>query len=181
MNETVRPRKSRRNSRSARTPRLLSAFLPVALQAGVRLPERHRLLVRLSVRAEVRGRGNHLEVDVTRLDREKRELIAELQKVHGEKTAEILRLEGSVHTLHELLAARNADVEALRGVVATLQKDLVDAQRDLESRAKTLHDTTNAAHSAYAEIARLQGLLDMIYRSRTWKLHTMVEKMKGRG
>src|SRR5215208_1354371 len=56
-NEMVRPRKSRRNSRSARAPRLRSALLPVALQPGVGLPERHSLLVRLAVGAEVGGRG----------------------------------------------------------------------------------------------------------------------------
>ncbi len=33
----------------------------------------------------------------------------------------------------------------------------------------------------YTEIARLQGTLDAIFQSRTWKLHSMVEKMKGRG
>src|SRR5215216_6285817 len=93
-NEMVRPRKSRRNSRSARAPRrragaampfvpvggadgwagkarpsrgrrrkrrLGSALLPVALQPGVGLPERHRLLVRLAVRAEV-GCGLRLEL-----------------------------------------------------------------------------------------------------------------------
>src|SRR6185503_13063216 len=32
----------------------------------------------------------------------------------------------------------------------------------------------------YAEIGRLQTTLDSIFQSRTWKLHAMVEKMKGR-
>ncbi len=31
------------------------------------------------------------------------------------------------------------------------------------------------------EVARLNDLLEMIYRSKTWKLHTMVEKARGRG
>jgi len=30
-------------------------------------------------------------------------------------------------------------------------------------------------------VARLQNLLDSIFRSRTWKLHSIVERMKGRG
>src|SRR5262245_53224042 len=52
--ETVRPRKRSRNSRSASTRRLCSSLLlPVALQARVGLPERHRLLVRLEVGAEI--------------------------------------------------------------------------------------------------------------------------------
>ena len=42
------------------------------------------------------------------------------------------------------------------------------------------HETHEALERARVEIARLNGLLDMIYRSKTWKLHTMMEKMRGR-
>jgi hypothetical protein len=33
---------------------------------------------------------------------------------------------------------------------------------------------------AHAEIQRLEGLLAQIYRSRTWKLHLFLEKVRGR-
>ncbi len=42
-------------------------------------------------------------------------------------------------------------------------------------------ETHAALERARVEIARINGLLDMIYRSRTWKLHTLVEKVRGRG
>src|SRR5215218_8589915 len=62
-NEMVRPRKRSRNSRSARAPSLRNsrALLPVALQPGVGLPERHRLLVRVAV-----GCGLRLELLLAR-------------------------------------------------------------------------------------------------------------------
>jgi len=41
-------------------------------------------------------------------------------------------------------------------------------------------ETQTSVQALYAEIHRLQGLLDMIYASRTWKLHTIVQKVKGR-
>ena len=41
-------------------------------------------------------------------------------------------------------------------------------------------ETQTTAQSLYAEVRRLQSMLDMIYASRTWKLHTIVEKVKGR-
>ena len=41
-------------------------------------------------------------------------------------------------------------------------------------------ETQTTVQSLYAEVRRLQGLLDMIYASRTWKLHSIVEKVKGR-
>jgi len=44
---------------------------------------------------------------------------------------------------------------------------LIEAQR-----------TNGALH---AEVARMQNLLDVIFKSRTWKLHTIVERVKGRG
>ena len=59
---------------------------------------------------------------------------------------------------------------------------------DLLVRVGMLGDTRDGFEEAkrtinalWNEITRLQGLLDTIYRSRTWKLHSIVERMKGRG
>jgi len=41
-------------------------------------------------------------------------------------------------------------------------------------------ETQTTVQSLYAEVRRLQSMLDMIYASKTWKLHTIVEKVKGR-
>jgi LmbE family N-acetylglucosaminyl deacetylase len=130
---------------------------------------------------EERGRAHHLEVDLARLEREKQELIAQMQAMHGELNANVLRLEGSVHQLNDLLASRNRDVEAAAGAVGAMKTHVENVERDLETKRAAVQNATSATHSAYAEIARLQGLLDMIYNSRTWKLHATLEKMRGRG
>jgi len=49
--------------------------------------------------------------------------------------------------------------------------------KDLQS-AFSESQQTNAA--LFDEIGRLQELLDTIFKSRTWKLHEIVERMKGR-
>ncbi|MGZ7042547.1 MAG: hypothetical protein ACXVH7_12210, partial [Thermoanaerobaculia bacterium] len=58
------------------------------------------------------------------------------------------------------------EISALRLETAQLRPAVTEAQ------------TTISA--LYAEVQRLQSLLDQIYGSRTWKLHTIVEKMRGR-
>ncbi|MEA2463170.1 MAG: hypothetical protein QOJ98_917, partial [Acidobacteriota bacterium] len=76
---------------------------------------------------------------------------------------------------------------ALQGLVPELTYKTAEAARvtfELERAREDLR-TSNAASAAElerlrVEIARLNGLLEMIYRSKTWKLHTMVEKARGR-
>jgi hypothetical protein len=42
-------------------------------------------------------------------------------------------------------------------------------------------DAARALEQMRVEISRLNGLLEMIYRSKTWKVHTTLEKLRGRG
>ena len=44
-----------------------------------------------------------------------------------------------------------------------------------------LDRTTTALQSTRAEAERLQGLLDMIFSSRTWEIYTQVDRLRGRG
>lgn len=119
---------------------------------------------------DVRGERDHLRGDFARLEREKAGLIAELSGLHGR----IAQLEGANAELRVQIAAADAD----RYEKSVRLGDLQTAHTDLVSAHEEAKRTSNAL---YVEVARLQTLLDMIYESRTWKLHTIVEKMKGRG
>jgi len=124
----------------------------------------------LSEVTEARGLRHHLETNLARVEREKSELIARMSTIHEEATGYALRvreLEGVVRQM-ELVAEM-----AARDGAAVL-----DERETLRRQEAELRTTVNAL---YAEIHRLQALLETIYGSRTWKLHTMVEKMKGRG
>ena len=75
--------------------------------------------------------------------------------------------------------ARAASDQAPDWLRAAAQQKLPDY--DKETKAVILLDETQTTvQSLYTEVRRLQSLLDMIYASRTWKLHTIVEKVKGR-
>jgi hypothetical protein len=49
---------------------------------------------------------------------------------------------------------------------------------EVEPALVELQRTNGALH---AEVARMQNVLDAIFQSRTWKLHTIIERVKGRG
>jgi LmbE family N-acetylglucosaminyl deacetylase/glycosyltransferase involved in cell wall biosynthesis len=68
------------------------------------------------------------------------------------------------------LAARCAALEAERPKLAARLSDLARAHQ--ESGAKI--------EERFREITRLNGLLSEIYRSRTWKLHLWLERLRGR-
>jgi len=96
-------------------------------------------------------------------------LVAELHRTRGE----VARLETEAEALEEQVEAaakaRNeADVEAAdtRARMARLEVDH--------------RGTIEALTAANAEIQRLNGLLQTIYRSRTWKLHCLLERLRGR-
>ncbi|MEO8035144.1 MAG: PIG-L family deacetylase [Acidobacteriota bacterium] len=139
--------------------------------------QKRRLSAMFSTLVEEKGQRHHSEVDLTRLLREKNELIGQLQKADGitrEATLRIAALEPKLErALEEEAEARRAsEVAAARGV---------EFQAAIEATQRSLLESQTTVGALYAEVHRLQGLLDTIYRSRTWKLHTIVEKVKGRG
>ena len=67
------------------------------------------------------------------------------------------------------LEARVAELEAERPRLTARLEELTRSSRDFSARAGELH----------GEIARLNGLLEQIYRSRTWKLHLWLERLRG--
>ena len=78
-------------------------------------------------------------------------------------------------------------ISHLEGANAEIRNALAAAEADRHEKGVRLKDLqaafsesqqTNAA--LFGEVSRLQELLDMIYKSRTWKLHEIVERMKGR-
>ena len=129
---------------------------------------------------ETIGRESHTRNDLARLEREKQELIASMGQLHERLNAETVRaasLDSVVATLRELVATREAElVETER-----LRHENADQRREMIELRRALEESGNGLRAAHVEIGRLQGLLDMIFRSRTWKLHTMVERFRGRG
>jgi len=149
--------------------------------AGAFERQKNLLFSRTNELAGERGRLHHLMTDLARLEREKQELVARIGSTHTEASGAIAELNGIRAALQDALAQRDRNIASLTEE-NTLQKKDVEAWRarcgDSEKAIQTLTDANAALN---AEIIRLNGLLDMIYRSRTWKLHTTLEKLRGRG
>lgn len=118
------------------------------------------------------GRAAHLALDVERLVREKTLLIAELTeaRVRSEARAEAdaaerQRLEGHLRNVEDFL--RNAERR-----VHELERHRTELEQDRSGKDELIG-------RLYAEIERLNALLQQIYASRAWRLHSMVERVRG--
>ena len=153
-----------------------AALMGEHLFANVLEREKQRTVALEGDLVEARGARSRGDQEIARLERDKQSLIAQIGALSeriNETMMRISHLEGANAEIrgaldganHERYAAvaRIAEVEA---AFATSQSALVETER------------TNIA--LYAEVARLQNLLDTIFKSRTWKLHTIVERVKGR-
>jgi LmbE family N-acetylglucosaminyl deacetylase len=146
-----------------------AALIDENVMADVFELQKRRLTAVHNDAVEAKGLQNHLEVDIARLQRDKATLGAEIQALHNRVNEALMRishLEGANAEIRNALAAAEAD----RHEKGVRLKDLQSAHAESQQ--------TNAA--LFAEVARLQELLDTIFKSRTWKLHTIVERMKGR-
>jgi len=142
--------------------------------------EKQRTLAIASELAEARGLRGHFEQNIARLERD-------AARLEGDKASLIGELQRQSERLNEMTMYKctvEGTIEELRNALGLAQKErnellvrvgeLGDARAGFEEAQQTIT-------ALYAEIARLQGTLDSIFQSRTWKLHSMVEKMKGRG
>jgi LmbE family N-acetylglucosaminyl deacetylase len=126
------------------------------------------------------GRASHLERDVYRLEREKASLLRDLQQQHevtNQQAMRISELHGALGAV-ERMAAEHAQV-----AIENARAGETHARRAAELEATLASATgqhTSAVTALYAEIHRLQNIINAIYQSRSWKLHMLVERMKGR-
>jgi len=146
-----------------------AALIDEKVFANVFEKQKKHMNLLLNDTVDARGLQNHLEVDIARLQREKSTLSAEIQALHNRVNEALMRishLEGANAEIRNALAAAEAD----RYEKGVRLKDLQAAHAESQQ--------TNAA--LFTEVGRLQDLLDQIFKSRTWKLHEIVERMKGR-
>jgi LmbE family N-acetylglucosaminyl deacetylase/glycosyltransferase involved in cell wall biosynthesis len=126
---------------------------------------------------EARGARNRNEQEVARLERDKQSLIAQIGALNeriNETMMRISHLEGANAEIRGALEGANRERYAAVARIAEFEAAFDDSQSALIEAQRT-----NGA--LYAEVARMQKLLDAIFKSRTWKLHTIVERVKGRG
>jgi len=95
-----------------------------------------------------------------------------------------------VHWYHRDAETRDRLIrlEELERRVEDLEREKRAAFNDREAAQARVHELLQAhaeyqrrVSDLYREIERLNGLLDRIYASRTWKLHVLLDRFRGRG
>jgi hypothetical protein len=146
---------------------------PETLSRALELQKRRMESAR-SEAADKGGLAGHLELDVMRLTREKEQLIREIETMTHTHADAVARMEGAIRE-----ASRQLDEH--RAAMATMQKHLVDSSSALDELREDQRQKEELQQKLYAEIARLNALLETIYASRSWKLHQLAERLSGRG
>jgi LmbE family N-acetylglucosaminyl deacetylase len=126
---------------------------------------------------EARGASNALRTDIDRLTRERDAAYTqngEAQDLINGYAMRTRELDASLQTLREICARQENHLERLT-------RELEPLHRERDQLLAANAETSAALELARVEVQRLNGLLNMIYRSRTWKLHTTLEKFRGRG
>jgi LmbE family N-acetylglucosaminyl deacetylase/glycosyltransferase involved in cell wall biosynthesis len=147
-----------------------AALMGENLFANVFEREKRRAVALEGDAVEARGARNRIEQEVARLERDKQSLIAQIGALSeriNETMMRISHLEGANAEIRGALDGANRERYAATTRLTEVEPALVELQR-----------TNGALH---AEVARMQNLLDALFKSRTWKLHTIVERVKGRG
>jgi chromosome segregation ATPase len=125
---------------------------------------------------EARGARGRTELEVARLERDKLSLITQIGALSeriNETMMRISHLEGANAEIRGALDGANRERYAAAARLSEIEKAFA-----VRETASAELERTNQA--LYAEVARLQNLIDTIFKSRTWKLHSIVERVKGR-
>lgn len=122
--------------------------------------------------AEAAGRAHLLETEQRRTARENLELVRRSGEEHERASASANQMGSRINTLQEELARAGENYERMATRIGELQSEL-------NAREETLRDRESLLENNFSEIAHLSGILDQIYASRVWKLHTIVERLKG--
>ena len=154
------------------------------LLANVFERQKRRLGTLYSSVIETKGQIDSALVNAARLEREKAQLIDDGAKQHHEIVGYSLRvreLEGAMQSLSAMAEEYQRHAQQLERAVRDSERECAKALMENDQLRNANRETHEALERARVEIARLNGLLDMIYHSRTWKIHTMLERVRGRG
>jgi chromosome segregation ATPase len=148
--------------------------------ANVFESQKRRLNALFARFVETEGQLDFVRRDEARLEREKSELLRSGLVQHETISAyshRVTELEASIHALNDVV------IEYTQQVLANerLARENEDVGAINQQLRGELDRVGSESKLLRVEIQRLNGLLEMIYRSRTWKVHTMVEKLRGRG
>lgn len=122
--------------------------------------------------AETLGRAHHFETEARKLARELETTARRAGESHARASESAREMGGRIHALEGELARAGGNYERLA-------RALGEIEAELRLRDRTLDERETLLQQQFAEIERLNGILDQIFHSRTWKAHQLIEKLKG--
>jgi LmbE family N-acetylglucosaminyl deacetylase len=91
---------------------------------------------------------------------------------------------GTAEEQAEELVRKSAELGVRLRELETERRELLSENELVHARVAELFASNEEYHrrigEIHAEVERLEGILSQIYRSRTWKLHLLLERMRGR-
>ena len=130
---------------------------------------------------EAKGQADAAKIEIARATRES---IESLNLING-YALRVRELDGALQAAQTAAAgaAHTAYIE-IQDLVSRIEAKTVQIEhltRENQDLRASNTEAARALEQLRAEIDRLNGLLAMIYRSKTWKVHTTLEKLRGRG
>jgi LmbE family N-acetylglucosaminyl deacetylase len=130
---------------------------------------------------ESRGQTNAAQLEIARATRES---IESMNTING-YALRVRELEGAIAATQQAFTAACAEsLIEKQDLLGRLDAKIVESERlarEIQDVRAINADAARTLEVLRVEIDRLNGLLAMIYRSTTWKLHTTLEKIRGRG
>ncbi len=123
---------------------------------------------------EAKGRADAAQIEIARATRES---IESMNLING-YSLRARELEGALQAAH---AAAHVEIQDLVSRIDAKTVQIEHLTRENQDLRASNTDAARALDQLRAEVDRLNGLLGMIYRSKTWKVHTTIEKLRGRG
>ncbi|HEY8849136.1 MAG TPA: hypothetical protein VIO12_07580, partial [Thermoanaerobaculia bacterium] len=103
--------------------------------------------------------------------------LVELSGLRHRHEVEIARMQRELEAADRRLSHLEGANAEIRGALAA-----ADAERyRLRELQPALEESEQTNAALFAEVGRLQTLLDTIFKSRTWKLHNIVDRLRGNG
>jgi LmbE family N-acetylglucosaminyl deacetylase/glycosyltransferase involved in cell wall biosynthesis len=158
-----------------------SALIDNDVIANVLERQKRRSGTHYSELVEAKGQADAAQIEIARATRDS---IEATNTING-YALRVRELEGALHAAQTAsAAAAHASLIEMQDLVTRLDAKTIQ----IEHLARENHDlrvanatAAGALEQLRVEIDRLTGLLAMIYRSKTWKVHTAIEKLRGRG
>ncbi|MBW3671514.1 MAG: hypothetical protein KY432_07555, partial [Acidobacteria bacterium] len=126
------------------------------------------------------GRARQLESDVRRLSREMQQILVRTGEEHERASAAAHEMGGRLQQSEKQLAESREVIQRASADISSLQERVRALQSQIDDRERVLDERDDTLRAHFEEIRRLNSILDTIYGSRTWKLHLLTDKLRGR-